>query len=469
MPVICKTFRLGVFFDGTGNNKANDLAANNARGRQQNLPQSEHEKDITEANAPSNIAKLSDVYPNGQVLEGRRTDECKIMTKMIYIEGVGTNSGEDDYATGLAGGNEGALRINQAIDKVLTALKQRGEDEYNRVIDVFGFSRGAAQARDFINTFNVRHGKNVKNFKFGFVGLYDTVGSFGLGGNDIDYKPKDPTKDSEIHPDALAFELGVSQPNSLSQNNFHNKFEEYNFNLSANSADTIVHLTAADEYRGNFPLTNVQGSGGLEAKLIGVHSDIGGGYPPLTDESELHDELRPPELSFRKPPRSRDVGDPFLLAEEGAKAKELELGKGWKCRSVITSRGGHAGKRAHVVCTQRNEITDDLQNVGLSAMHTQGLNAGVPFNALPNFDVPDDLNEYYIDTVSSPISASSYSPKKPILTFYAHRSSYDSKNVLHGRDAGGFFSDYIPNEMRYENNTPKREIYGNVPAKAVTV
>ena len=30
------------------------------------------------------------------------------------------------------------------------------------------------------------------SFKCYFIGLFDTVGSFGIPGNDIDYKPKDP-------------------------------------------------------------------------------------------------------------------------------------------------------------------------------------------------------------------------------------------------------------------------------------
>jgi len=73
----CKQFRVGVFFDGTGNNKANDKVL----GKE------------------SNIALLSDLYKEETITEGLPLGVCERTSKMIYIEGVGTNAGEDDYLT----------------------------------------------------------------------------------------------------------------------------------------------------------------------------------------------------------------------------------------------------------------------------------------------------------------------------------------------------------------------------------
>lgn len=65
-------------------------------------------------------------------------------------------------------------------------------------------------------------------------------------------------------------------------------FEPYNFNLSRKSAKSIVHMTAHDEVRKNFPLTNVKGAGAKEYAYIGVHSDVGGGYPPESVEEFIY-------------------------------------------------------------------------------------------------------------------------------------------------------------------------------------
>jgi hypothetical protein len=53
----------------------------------------------------------------------------------------------------------------------------------------------------------------------------------------------------------------------------------------------VVHLTAGDECRENFSLTDITSSIGVgyELTLPGVHSDVGGGYGEREDETrELH-------------------------------------------------------------------------------------------------------------------------------------------------------------------------------------
>lgn len=83
------------------------------------------------------------------------------------------------------------------------------------VVDVYGFSRGATSARDFINMFNAQYADVNNGSAIGFVGLFDTVATVGLA-------------------------------------------NEYNYNLNLNlntySAQQMLHLTANNEFRANFPL-----------------------------------------------------------------------------------------------------------------------------------------------------------------------------------------------------------------------
>ena len=125
----CKILRIGVFFDGTDNSKEN----------------------ISEY---SNIAKLHEGYSIGEF-----EDEKGKITQVesVYIVGLGHGEGED--AMSLAAGKYGAKKVYKAIDEVEDYLdiytnNEDDEEPYKtRLIDVFGFSRGAAEARDFVNTF----------------------------------------------------------------------------------------------------------------------------------------------------------------------------------------------------------------------------------------------------------------------------------------------------------------------------
>lgn len=63
----CRVLRIGVFFDGTGNNKANDVAGRSENGL-------------------SNIAKLSELYPHNhdeEPPENAPAHICKLHTQMI--------------------------------------------------------------------------------------------------------------------------------------------------------------------------------------------------------------------------------------------------------------------------------------------------------------------------------------------------------------------------------------------------
>lgn len=246
-----KTLRLGVFFDGTGNHRGNDQILAN--------------RDVT------NVAKLYDLY---------RDDGLGSNYRRIYVNGPGTIDGqhtpngfeasEDLMGLGLGIGPEGGHdRIEFAIRRMRDEIHAGDYDEV--VFDVFGFSRGAALARHFVNLINEqRETILMPQFKgasllapmvgvtpvpafpsgvkvrVNFIGLFDTVGSFYLPGDNANL--------------------------------------DFNLNLSPSSANQVVHLTAHHEIRKNFPLSSILDANGngpshfTEIAVPGVHSDVGGGY-----------------------------------------------------------------------------------------------------------------------------------------------------------------------------------------------
>ncbi|MEJ2792669.1 DUF2235 domain-containing protein, partial [Iodobacter sp. LRB] len=121
-------------------------------------------------------------------------------------------------------------------------------------ISVFGFSRGAAEARVFCSWLQKYYSDGIAGIplKIDFLGIFDTVASVGLA-NSV------PIGGVEGHYAWASVE-----------------------NLQVSSAvKRCVHLVSAHEVRGSFPLDSI-GSGAHCKEVVypGVHSDVGGGYPP---------------------------------------------------------------------------------------------------------------------------------------------------------------------------------------------
>jgi RHS repeat-associated protein len=191
----------------------------------------------------SNVARLFSLYEGD---DGR------------YMTGVGL----DDPATGIRATlldryDAGTARAR--VDAMLAALDarlrmpQRAAEPVQ--VDVIGFSRGAAMARDFANTVAARirsgHYASLQRcVNLNFVGLWDTVAQFGLN--------------------------GIAN-------------ERWNLSVPA-EAKVVVHAVAANEHRRLFPLESIlpdppaSRTGGstaglrLERAFIGDHADIGGSH-----------------------------------------------------------------------------------------------------------------------------------------------------------------------------------------------
>lgn len=241
-----------VFFDGTMNNRTNTTEGIN---KSSIYYKKSDEKDDSYTNFYSNVALL---YMNNDV---KQTEDII----KIYTEGVGTADKKQDQAfPGGALGTSISIYMRGIKDKVARGLQQMGEfattkyfnkdKEIGKVtINVFGFSRGAAGARYFLSQEEFIRMylklKSIKDISFNFVGLFDTVASYGV-----------------IHLNDVS--------------DLHLKLK--------GKPKKVVQLAAADEYRSNFKSTDITSSikagVGYELTMPGVHSDIGGGYSETLDE-----------------------------------------------------------------------------------------------------------------------------------------------------------------------------------------
>tara|TARA_R110001599_G_scaffold61252_3_gene170152 strand:- start:1519 stop:4434 length:2916 start_codon:yes stop_codon:yes gene_type:complete len=275
-----RILRIGVFFDGTGQNEKND-----------------EYKETRGDKSRTNIARLFAAYPE-------KTGE----SAKIYVSGVGTldgawqtpeviDNGKDESKLSSAFGvydDNGAFQKWQILVKELNRIISLLGSDYQTIthlaFDVFGFSRGAALARHFINvlvqeglpdyrrarnaplgrshlnaagkhhpnllggthysTYSENndgyHRDNQRSSSVRFVGLFDTVGSFYLPGD--------------------------------------NRNNPFQLHLNSKDIGRAFQICAHHEYRINFPLSSLKTKEKLPANFYeevfpGAHTDVGGGYP----------------------------------------------------------------------------------------------------------------------------------------------------------------------------------------------
>ena len=245
---LMKPLRLGVFFDGTGNNKYKDEGTG-------------HE---------TNVVKLLNIYLD--------KSDAEIDRDKLYLIGVGAGgpptqrtvkrvgrgvsvtetpvgrwselqSTEGTWViTGGAFGYGMKDRINIAYKWVLERVKQHTDDSV-KLIDVYGFSRGAAAARTFNNLIvqAFPREEHARNSFVRFLGIFDTVASTGKPGA------------GWYH--AVGLNLG----------------------LDTQDFKGCRHFTARDEVRANFPLSVLNAN---DHEFAGVHSDVGGSYGKGTEGDE---------------------------------------------------------------------------------------------------------------------------------------------------------------------------------------
>lgn len=141
-------------------------------------------------------------------------------------------------------------------------------------ISIFGFSRGATQARAFANWLMALcqrdarlHGRGNASMtlggfpaEFSFIGLFDTVASVGAA-------------------NTMGNQVGLGSFDG------HGAWADADFSLRIPDGVRTVHLVAAHEVRRSFPLDSASVGNSLPAGceewvFPGMHSDVGGAYSP---------------------------------------------------------------------------------------------------------------------------------------------------------------------------------------------
>ncbi len=153
----------------------------------------------------------------------------------FYWAGVGTRLGIVGKIFGGTFGMGERVRLDEAYDQLCAAWV-----DGDRLIDIVGFSRGAATALDFSNLIVSRGVPGEPNPRIRFLGVWDIVASFGL---------------------ANLGDTGLNIGHHLS--------------LPRASVQYACHALALDERRPSFTPTRLAGA--EEVWFRGAHSDIGGG------------------------------------------------------------------------------------------------------------------------------------------------------------------------------------------------
>jgi len=180
-------------------------------------------------------------------------------------------------------------------------VKQRGENlpHLRKIrLSVFGYSRGATAARAWVNMVTNRWGMGIAGIplQIDFLGIFDTVASVGLA-------------QSTPHFEG------------------HGAWADAPYMIVPPTIKRCAHLVAALEVRASFPLDSVCQNNQLpsnckEIVYPGVHSDVGGGYPPddqgrALGQGAVGDQLKPSQISLAQMYReARMAGVPLVPESE---------------------------------------------------------------------------------------------------------------------------------------------------------
>jgi hypothetical protein len=182
-----------------------------------------------------------------------RFTELYVGNNTEYVTGVGTRFGKLGHVLGGLFGSGGHTRIDEMYDELCDNWKQG-----DHIIDIIGFSRGAALAVHFANKIGKQGIKldddSFEKCRIRFLGVWDIVGSFGL-----------------------SFDTFI---------NFQDIDLGWDLDTVHSCVDNCYHAMALDERRETFMVKRVdpdnEHSNIHEVWFRGVHSDIGGGNGNVT-------------------------------------------------------------------------------------------------------------------------------------------------------------------------------------------
>lgn len=285
---------IGMFFDGTGNNREIDyVAAQNDPSRQKHsnvvrLLHTFRDKKVG-ANkyyagyVPGVGTPFKDISDTGGKMGKSMSwnGEKRIVWGMFEVlnfvcqyvsdDSLLPRDQQNNISNNLGGVGSMAILRNSAFKIWTSRLKaaiesRRSGHPFPEQINlsVFGFSRGAAEARAFVNwLFDICEERNGQHYLAGvplhvnFLGIFDTVASVGI---------------------ANAYAGGLLAADG------HQSWADDNMQIHS-SVQNCLHIVAAHEVRSTFPMDSVRINGSYppnttEYVYPGAHSDVGGGYSP---------------------------------------------------------------------------------------------------------------------------------------------------------------------------------------------
>ncbi|KJY85840.1 DUF2235 domain-containing protein [Pseudoalteromonas piscicida] len=415
---------IGIFFDGTGNNKYNDIL------------------DPFDDKEPTNIAKLHELYDTG-----------KKFVFSEYIEGVGTAAGKKDSIIDLAVAYSFDERLLKALASIFEFIDTNELILVSTVLlDCFGFSRGAAAARAFVNLINeMREAQDIrlvgKEVVFRFVGIFDTVASIG-GDGDNDH--------GELYArDELE--------------------EAARLDLNQASAGAVYHLTAWDERRDKFPLSSLKNKGGSlfanhkEDYLPGVHSDIGGGYAPISIDIEY--PLKRIRGIPGNPEHEAKVQQEKLAIEHKYQWPGINVDMAYRFKRLRYG-ASRSGRDKDFYTTYRpvwrRKIDNTLAHFGLHHMYNEAVQHGVPLKEMARLQsiYPYELSNEVATLVPKALKAGPTSQAwQKLYEHYIHISSRftgTTDKLAHGEETKAkYVTENGQREMFYNNGLklPKVDIW----------
>ncbi|MDH4274721.1 MAG: DUF2235 domain-containing protein [Gammaproteobacteria bacterium] len=412
--------QLGVFFDGTGNNLFND------------------NQDSNDDKAPTNIGKLYELYPRDEKLINRQ-----------YIEGIGTQAGQADSDYDQAFAYTFGQRIQQAVMRLQRFCNQYRAFKHVK-LDVFGFSRGAAAARAFVNEVHYINNTdraywNGVRVEVRFLGLFDTVGSIGLPGNNVN--------------DVPIASRGLKGP--------------INLNIHPQAVKQAVHLVAMDEFRDYFPLSSLKQSGGalagnfIEELWPGAHSDVGGGYGPVPEKiffPEVIEDKQMPGLRWSdaqlqkraleiKADYERRYATPGIHIDVVPRRERVRLPMSAEWREVY-----------HFTCFWQRQVDVELAHAPLACMHELACVHRVPLQPLANlsttqppypYAIPAPLTQWVASARAQGAHAPDYANLYQKYIHHSHQFAPKPGSMLN------------PHAPHKQGNRVARQVFVNSIAEAI--
>lgn len=336
---------VGMFFDGTGNNRFNSeteyyskINSNNIKYVANTIP-AHAVKTITDVNGKvtkikisdrdsywnpySNVVKLYDLYKEEKNPEHRdelHKEYGKHVILKQYVEGIGTKRNKEDDVAGsaLARGPRGIIgRVEEGIkDLVKNQLGVVKAKKINKIVfDVFGFSRGAAAARHFCNEVKkkasythemirdpydskgrIMTGKQIVSSQAGgLLGRLLQQNGFKSVGETFSIEIRFLGVFETVISDGIVKEnLGYKAiPLTLMGPLIQESLKDIKTAVGGLGIRNIFHIKADSEWRQNFAFTPT--NAGHTISMLGAHSDIGGGYANLDKYTTVLDffDLKP--------------------------------------------------------------------------------------------------------------------------------------------------------------------------------